>query len=164
VLPPLLQGLSGKNCTDPVLCCAVLCCAVPLQVILTYTIQDRWGLTATGTLTITVVAYQNKAPIAVGDNWGPDFCRFGPGAEVTAGTQVNMSVLTNDQDPEGDTLTIVEVSPVWEALGRPMEGARADISEDGRVVVLTTNAPLASLPPVRAAWRLVLVHAGLACT
>lgn len=52
------------------------------------------------TVTVSDVAEQtNSAPLAVNDSY-----------QVQAGTQNNFTVLANDNDPEGDTLTIVSVS------------------------------------------------------
>jgi hypothetical protein len=59
-----------------------------------YTIDDTYGNTATALVTITVV--ENTAPIAVDDL-----------ATVEEGAVVNIDVLANDSDPEGDPLTVL---------------------------------------------------------
>ncbi|MHA3775157.1 DUF7453 family protein [Verrucomicrobiota bacterium sgz303538] len=57
----------------------------------TYTISDRHGGLATGTVTLV-----NSAPIAGNDT------------AATDGTAITISVLTNDTDPDGDLLTVVD--------------------------------------------------------
>ncbi len=69
----------------------------------TYTVRDGEGATATGTVTITVLA-PNTPPQAVDDE-----------ALTTAGP-VTIDLLANDSDPDGDTLRIV-------ALGTPAYGS-----------------------------------------
>ena len=63
-----------------------------------YTIMDVGGATATATVTVTVNA-QNDPPRASND-W----------ATTTEDNDVTIAVLSNDSDPEGDTLSIAEVS------------------------------------------------------
>ena len=65
--------------------------------VLTYTISDGNGGTDTGTLTITVDAV-NDPPVATDDT-----------ATLTEGGDVLVDVLTNDSDPEGDTLSLLSV-------------------------------------------------------
>ncbi|NNE86398.1 MAG: tandem-95 repeat protein [Alphaproteobacteria bacterium] len=64
----------------------------------TYTIDDGNGGTDTATVNVTVTAV-NDGPIAVND-----------APATTANTAVIVSVLTNDSDPEGDTLTITGIT------------------------------------------------------
>ena len=64
----------------------------------TYTVSDGNGGTATGTVTVTVTSV-NDAPVANDDS-----------ATVAEDGMVNMAVLTNDTDPEGDTLTVTSVT------------------------------------------------------
>ncbi len=64
-----------------------------------YTISDGKGGTATGTVTITVKSTVNQPPKAVNDSVGTAY-----------NTSVNINVLTNDSDPEGDALSIKSVT------------------------------------------------------
>ena len=61
----------------------------------TYTVSDGNGGTDTATVTIDVVAAPNEEPIACDDS-----------ARTTRGNSVNINVLANDSDPDGDTLTV----------------------------------------------------------
>jgi len=65
----------------------------------TYTIVDRGGLTATGTVTVTVTPV-NDPPLA-----GDDF------AATTERQPVTVDVLANDLDPDGDVLRVGEARP-----------------------------------------------------
>ncbi len=58
----------------------------------TYTIENTDGLSDTATVTVTVT---NRAPHAVGDS-----------ARTTSGSPVTTSVLANDSDPEGQSLSV----------------------------------------------------------
>ena len=60
----------------------------------TYTITDTHGGTATGTVTLT-----NTAPFGL------------PDKKVVGNDTVNIPVLINDGDPDGDTISIVSVTP-----------------------------------------------------
>jgi len=60
-----------------------------------YTISDGNGGTDTATVTITVVGV-NDAPVAVDDS-----------ASTDEDTEVTISVLNNDSDPDGDVLTVI---------------------------------------------------------
>lgn len=62
-----------------------------------YTVSDGQGGTAVGTVIITVTA-ANDVPVAVGDT-----------VTASAGA-TSIAVLTNDTDPDGDTLTITAVT------------------------------------------------------
>jgi outer membrane protein OmpA-like peptidoglycan-associated protein len=68
-----------------------------------YTIKDAFGATATGTVRVTVAA--NTAPNAV-----PDL------AEVFKGRAVDINVLANDTDAEGDALTLVSVAGATQGI------------------------------------------------
>ena len=65
---------------------------------LTYVVGDGSGLTARAAVEVTVLPV-NDPPLAVDD-----------AAETVEGTAVFIDVLANDSDPNGDTLTVVEVS------------------------------------------------------
>ena len=66
----------------------------------TYTISDGHGGTATAAVTVTVnpAADPNQLPIAVNDDGG-----------VLKGYDTDIDVLANDSDPDGDSLTVIEV-------------------------------------------------------
>ena len=64
----------------------------------TYVVGDGSGLTARAAVEVTVLPV-NDPPLAVDD-----------AAEAVEGTAVFIDVLANDSDPNGDTLTVVEVS------------------------------------------------------
>ena len=64
----------------------------------TYTVSDSNGNSDTATVTINVNAPENSAPIAVDDS-----------ATTTIGQSVALTTLSNDSDPDNDTLTIIDV-------------------------------------------------------
>ena len=66
-----------------------------------YTVDDGWGGTSTATVTVTVTP-ANDPPVAVADIAGTD--------EDTAVTILAADLLSNDSDPDNDTLTIVSVA------------------------------------------------------
>ncbi len=66
----------------------------------TYVITDPAGNQSTATVTVTVGAVDPNAPIAVNDT-----------ATTTSGTPVDIDVLGNDSDPNGDTLSIASFDP-----------------------------------------------------
>jgi outer membrane protein OmpA-like peptidoglycan-associated protein len=68
----------------------------------TYTARDPSGLTATARVTVTVTAppQANRAPVANEDE-----------ATTTQANPVNVRVLANDFDPDGDALTVVSATP-----------------------------------------------------
>jgi len=70
-----------------------------------FTIQDSFGATDSGTVTVDVMAFVNDPPVAQNDTAQT---RAGP----TAGLQVAIDVLANDSDPEGQLLDVqVPVGP-----------------------------------------------------
>jgi len=79
----------------------------------TYTVSDGNGGTATGTVTITVTSV-NDAPVANVDS-----------ATVAEDGSVDVPVLANDSDPDGDTLSV-------ESITQPSHGA-ATINPDKTV-------------------------------
>lgn len=64
----------------------------------TYTVEDSGGLSDSATVTVTVTGV-NDAPTAVTDN------QFTP-----QDSPVEVNVLSNDTDPEGDTMSVVSVT------------------------------------------------------
>ena len=68
-------------------------------VVLSYTIRDPGGLTASANITVSVVA-SNNVPVAVND--------FTNTLEDAA---VSIAVLANDSDLDGDALTITGATP-----------------------------------------------------
>lgn len=67
----------------------------------TYTLSDGKGGTANATVTVTVGAPPNRAPIAIDDS-----------ASVVASETVDVQVRVNDSDPDGDPLSVTAVSAV----------------------------------------------------
>ncbi len=65
----------------------------------TYTITDRFGQTSSATVSVTINA-ANQAPVANDDE-----------VETGKNDPVTIDVLANDTDADGDTLTIVSVTP-----------------------------------------------------
>ena len=67
----------------------------------TYTVKDRQGLSATARVVVTVTggAANNRAPVAVADTYW-----------VSGRAPTTLSVLGNDSDPDGDSLTIIAVT------------------------------------------------------
>ncbi|MBN9224032.1 MAG: hypothetical protein ABS63_06435 [Microbacterium sp. SCN 70-27] len=92
----------------------------------TYTVRDRMGATAVGTVTVGVAApgVENQAPYAVKDV-----------AQVRPGRRVAVPVLVNDSDPDGD-----EISLVADGLTSP-EGVSGAKVAGGRVVVTAPEQP-----------------------
>ena len=82
----------------------------------TYTISDGNGGTATATVTVTV---QNRPPVAVNDS-----------VSTPGNTAVTVAVLTNDSDPNGDTLTVTSVTT----------GTNGTVAIVGGLPVYTPNA------------------------
>ncbi len=68
---------------------------------LTYTIKDEFGRTATASITVTVVVRppDNRPPAAKDDLAGTTF-----------NTPVTIDVLANDNDPDGDTITLDSIT------------------------------------------------------
>lgn len=94
----------------------------------TYTVQDRLGATATGTLTI-VVEGRNDAPVAADDTFSVNADR------AYYGARVGPSVLANDRDPDvGDRLSVVAVAGLAAAVGEPLHlpsGGTLTLWDDG---------------------------------
>jgi hypothetical protein len=61
----------------------------------TYTISDGRGGTDSATVTVTTSAPANRAPNAVNNSY-----------TVASGSTTNFSVLGNDSDPDGDSLSL----------------------------------------------------------
>lgn len=70
----------------------------------TYSISDGYGGADTATVTVTIGDGGNRPPVAVNDS-----------ASTAVATPVNIAVLRNDSDPDGDTLSL-------SAVGTPAHG------------------------------------------
>jgi outer membrane protein OmpA-like peptidoglycan-associated protein len=78
----------------------------------TYTISDGFGGSDTATVTITIGDGGNRPPVAANDT-----------AQTPPATPVRVSVLANDSDPDGDTLTIASVgTPAHGSVVRNSDG------------------------------------------
>lgn len=83
----------------------------------TYTVADAFGDTASADVLVTVEEF-NSPPSAVND-----------AASVATGNSVQIPVLANDSDPEGDTLIVLDVSPA----------NKGSVSLSGNVVTYTAG-------------------------
>ncbi|MBN8727272.1 MAG: tandem-95 repeat protein [Xanthomonadales bacterium] len=90
----------------------------------TYTIEDGRGGSASATVQVSLLPPPNRSPVAMDDS-----------ASVAAGSSVDVDVLANDSDPDGDPLSVVAVS-------QGQYGSAA-IQPDGRVRYTWTD-PAAS--------------------
>ncbi len=82
-----------------------------------YTVADPAGLTSTATVFVDIAA-GNQPPVAVNDT-----------AQTHADNPVKVSVLGNDSDPDGDVLSIIEISA----------GTNGVTSTDGKTASYTPN-------------------------
>ncbi len=89
-------------------------------VVLAYTVDDGAGGESVGAITVLIGERKNRAPVAVFDL-----------AQVEVGSSVEVDVLANDEDPDGDELTVF-------ALGT---------SSVGRLVLLPDNTVQAIAGP-----------------
>lgn len=81
-----------------------------------YTVSDPGGLTATGTVAVSVQATaSNRAPIARDDS-----------VSTAADSAVSIDVLANDSDLDGDPLRLSAVTP-------PLSGGSVEITPDQRI-------------------------------
>ncbi len=87
------------------------------EVIVTYTIRDGGGLTATSSVVLTVLEPLNRPPDARDD-----------GAEVVNGGSVTVPVLLNDSDPDGDPLAVSIVTGPDASLGTGSLNADKSVS------------------------------------
>jgi hypothetical protein len=78
-----------------------------------YIVSDPWGATATASVTVTV-AHVNHAPVAANDALG-----------ASEDGAVDVAVLANDSDPDGDALAVADVT-------QPAHGT-VSINPDGTV-------------------------------
>lgn len=79
---------------------------IPGTDMFTYTVSDDSGAEATATVTVTIPEPPNQAPVAQDDM-----------AEVPLNWYVDIDVLANDSDPDGDELTIISVDQDPEPMG-----------------------------------------------
>lgn len=93
----------------------------------TYTVSDGAGGTAQATATITVSAAPNSAPQAAADQ-----------ATTSAATAVEIDVLANDTDADGDTLTLTSVGTAANGTVVIDDRGTADAADD--VAVYTPDA------------------------
>jgi large repetitive protein len=91
------------------------------QVLVTYTIRDGGGLTATSTIVLTVLKPINRPPDARDDV-----------AEVVNGGSATVAVLLNDSDPDGDPLSVSIVSSADPSLGSTSLNANKSITFTAR--------------------------------
>ncbi len=84
-----------------------------------YTISDGNGGTSMATETVTVTAAPNTAPTAVDDS-----------ATTTEETPVVIMTIANDTDPDGDALTITNIT----------QPANGTATQDGQKITYTPNA------------------------
>ncbi len=94
----------------------------------TYVASDGNGGTDTGTVTVTVTAVDDPPPATVND---PPVATNDT-ATTAEDTAVDMRVLDNDTDVEGDTLSVTAVSTT--------SNGTAAITDDGTTVTYTPNA------------------------
>ena len=75
---------------------------LPTRSIVTYTVKDSRGDTDIGTVLVLVddPSVPNRPPIALPD-----------GASITEGTSIEIDLLENDSDPDGDPVVLRSVSP-----------------------------------------------------
>jgi Ca2+-binding RTX toxin-like protein len=82
----------------------------------TYTVEDSNGATATASVTVKNI-FSNSAPVVVDDTAATDAQGFASG-----------NVLTNDSDPEGDALTVVQDSFTTANGGTVVVGGNGDFT------------------------------------
>jgi VCBS repeat-containing protein len=93
----------------------------------TYTVTDQHGLTATGTVTVTISG-RNDAPVAVDD-------RLNTSAATVLSLTPAIGLLANDRDVDtGDRLQVVAINGDASAVGGTLtlaSGARLSVQADG---------------------------------
>jgi hypothetical protein len=89
--------------------------ADPLQLVDSTTVENQQGLSGPITWSWNVTA-QNRPPIAIADT-----------AVTTPGQGVDINVLANDSDPDGDTITISKVTDPPSGTALIQTGERNDI-------------------------------------
>jgi hypothetical protein len=94
-----------------------------------YTVEDAEGETATATVVVTSEAFVNAAPVAENDVI----------EAVEDGDPVTIDVLGNDEDPDGDPLTITEIDGAGAAVG-------AEVEVEGGVAVLNADGTITFTP------------------
>lgn len=87
-----------------------------------YTVRDSFGATSTANVTVNVAA--NQAPTAATDE-----------ALTSKGLAVVINVLTNDTDPEGDTLSVTRIVT-------PPTLGRAEINANGTITYQHNRGPV----------------------
>lgn len=89
--------------------------------IITYTVSDEEGLVSNeGRIIIRVLPGMNRPPVAVADS-----------VTTPQGTPIEIDVLANDFDPDGDPITIIASSP------NTAEGGTTEVINNGQAVRYT---------------------------
>lgn len=89
-----------------------------------YVVSDPQGASSNGTVQVQVIA--NRLPVAK-----PDL------AQVNAGASINIDVLANDSDADGDTLTIIDASAAQGTVSISQDGVLTYIAKAGFVGIDT---------------------------
>lgn len=87
--------------------------------VFTYTVQDSDGDKTTTFLTITVI--NNQPPVANNDS-----------ATTDEDTPVSGNILTNDSDPDGDPLTVTQITVGGNTVDVPTNGSKVSITVPGK--------------------------------
>ena len=95
----------------------------------TYTVSDGYGGSDTATVIVTVAAgTPNRLPVARNDR---------PQGTATPGVPMQIAVLVNDSDPDGDPLTVkASTTPTTRFKGKDYPAGSTRIADDGKSVWL----------------------------
>jgi hypothetical protein len=96
----------------------------------TYTVSDGHGGTSTATAAVTVSAPANHNPAATNDS-----------ATTALNTATTLSVLANDTDSDGDTLSITQIAGVAATVGAPVTVSHgtATLNANGTITFTPTT-------------------------
>ena len=96
----------------------------------TYTVRDPGGLTATAVIRMVVVPGGNRPPVALPDSY-----------VVPSGVGTLLNVTTNDSDPDGDDLAIIDVVQPLNGTAIPVDPNAGGAPAPGLTgIVYTPNA------------------------